>query len=414
VEDQFLKEFKDDLDLIFCKYTIHFPFWAVLAERCSFSLTKSKVPTAAVDKFGHILFNIDFIKNLKSKYKSQYIKKLLFVIAHEISHFAFEFFDRLGKRDLKLFNVAHDYAINLLLYYQFEKNMEYVIPECLLNESFKDMCAEEIYEKIKNNFSKSFVVDVFEDFGFGANDQESEQENKILIRKRRVELPSKESKTQEEFEEEFKNYMQSAMNDAYTLAKSQGLMPADMERVILRNLKPKIDWLSAFRQKLRFGISRVEKRDTTWHMPNRRFLETNYIFPSSIGPESPKIAYAVDTSGSMSQADIDQAMSELEEIRRKFQAKIYLLDCDSDIHNSRWLNYFEPLPRLKGGGGTDFRPVFEHLDNKRINPDYCVFFTDGMGEFGQKPNMAYNILWILTTDAKPPFGECIRINVPNE
>lgn len=409
MEDKIKSDFKNDLDVVFCKYSIHFPFWGIIAERCSFSLTeRSDIPTAAVDKFGNVLFNVNFINNLKQRYRSQYFKKLLFVTAHEVAHFAFDFFDRLCGRDLTLFNMSHDYAINLLLYYQFNKNTEYLVEECLLDESYKDLCAEEIYEKIKERAKKvKFQIDVnLDSKGF-----EGEGEN---IRKRGVELPSKEGKTETEFEQALKQHIQSALNDAYALAKNQGLMPGEMERIILRHLKPKVDWLSAIRQKLRFGISRLEKRDTTWQIPNRRFLGKSYIVPSYIGPETPKIAYAIDTSGSMTQQDIDQALSELEDIRKKFNASIYFLDCDSNIHNSRWLNCFEPLPNLKGGGGTDFRPVFNHLDERRINPDYCIFFTDGCGEFGEKPNGGYNVLWVMTTDVKPPFGECVRVNIPNE
>lgn len=403
-------QFKEDLDVIFCKCSMHFPFWAIIAERCSFSLTeRTDIPTAAVDRFGNVLFNVNFIEQLKQKYKGEYLKKLLFVTAHEVAHFAFEFFDRINGRDLTLFNMAHDYAINLLLYYQFNKNRDHLIQECLLDESFKDLCAEEIYEKIKDSVKKiSFQVDInLDSKGFDGDGGEE-------IRKRRVELPEKEGKTESEFEQALKQHIQNALNDAYALAKSQGLMPGEMERMVLRHLKPKVDWVSAIRQKLRFGVSRLEKRDTTWQMPNRRFLEKSYIVPSSIGPDAPKIAYAIDTSGSMSQEDIDQALAELQDIRKKFNANVYFLDCDSNIHNSRWLNCFEPLPNLKGGGGTDFRPVFEHLNQKRINPDYCIFFTDGGGEFGEKPSGGYNVLWVMTTDVKPPFGECVRVNIPNE
>lgn len=400
IDEKFKKEFKEDMDVVFCKYSISFPFWTVLSERCSFALTESKqIPTAAVDKFGNVLYNCDFVKKIKQEFRSSYFEKLLFITAHEISHFALDFFSRIENRNFQIFNMAHDYAINLLLYYQFDKNIDYLTPSCLFDEKFKNLCAEEIYEIIKNLTVINFQTDILQD-----SNQISDDKN--LIRKRRVELPEK--------QEDLKDFIQSAINDAYSLSKNQGLLPEEMERIIVRHLRPKVNWLSALRQKLSFGVSRLEKRDTTWQIPNRRFLDQNYIVPSNIGPEAPKIAYAIDTSGSMSQADIDQAIAELEEIRNKFNAKIYFLDCDSEIYNSRWLQCNESMPKLKGGGGTDFRPVFKHLEEKRISPDYCVFFTDGYGEFGNKPKTRYNILWVMTTEVKPPFGELIRVNVPNE
>ena len=44
--------------------------------------------------------------------------------------------------------------------------------------------------------------------------------------------------------------------------------------------------------------------------------------------------------------------------------------------------------------------------------DYVVFFTDGYGSFGDDPGLP--VLWVMTTDVEPPFGETIRVNVPFE
>jgi predicted metal-dependent peptidase len=103
-------------------------------------------------------------------------------------------------------------------------------------------------------------------------------------------------------------------------------------------------------------------------------------------------------------------MGELEDIRKRFNAKVYVLDCDASVHSSRWLNPNEPLPVLNGGGGTDFRPVFDHIQENRLKPDYVVFFTDGYGSFGDDPGLP--LLWVMTSEVDPPFGETIRVNVP--
>jgi|688.fasta_scaffold19238_14 predicted metal-dependent peptidase len=428
ISDDRVRSFKDDLETILCKYSIEFPFWGVLSERCKFGLTETYVPTACMDKFGNITFNINFVEGLKEKYQDKYHKKLLFLLSHEISHFIFEHASRLEDRDPYLFNVACDYAINLLLHYQFESNNDYFIEGGCLDEKYKDMTAEAIYEIIKQDdkFKKDPIyIDVIFDDGSGEGEgegsgdgegDEKDGEGKgkggtITIRDRRVPLPSTEGKSKEQVASDIKDHIMRAFTEAYAVAKSQGKLPADFERAIARILKPKVDWLRALRNKLRYGVSRMEKRDITWNIPNKRFLGKDFILPSNIGPESPKVAYAVDTSGSMSQRDLEQAMSELEDIRKRFNAKVYVLDCDADVHGSGWITPQQPLPVLNGGGGTDFRPVFEHLAEERIKPDYCVFFTDGYGEFGDvRP--PYPVLWVMTSDVKPPFGETIQVNVP--
>ncbi len=415
-DDQF-RQFKDDLDTIMCKFSIAFPFWGVLAERCRFSLTRTAVPTAGMTGDGHCLFNIDFVEELRKKYQDKFHKKLLFLTAHEISHFVFEHMSRCEDRDPLMFNVAADYAINLLLHYQFESDRDYFIEGGCLDEKYKDLCAEQIYEILKKESGdkpkEKIIVDII--FGDGEGDGEGEGDGDgdggtKTVRERRVPLPKSEGKTKEMEASDMADHIRRAFTEAYAVAKSQGKLPADFERAIVKILKPKVDWLRALRNKLRYGVSRLEKRDITWSIPNKRFLGRDYILPSNIGPESPKICYAVDTSGSMSQKDLEQAMGELQDIRKRFNAKVYVLDCDAGVHSSRWLNPHEPLPVLSGGGGTDFRPVFEHIEENRLKPDYVVFFTDGYGSFGDDPGM--NVLWVMTTDVEPPFGETVRVNVP--
>jgi predicted metal-dependent peptidase len=415
------EKFRKRLDLVLFGFSHNFPFWAVLSERCKYSLTKNDYfcPTAGVDRNGHIVFNYNFVETLKNE-------QLLFLVAHEICHFIFEHSSRLGDRDHSIWNVAADYVINLMLYYQF-KNMKFFIPNIAFDESWKygdhnahkygGMAVEPVYQDLKKNpdnkwckaiadeqnFIKDIVVSIFDE----------NNSDIVSIRDRRVPLPKREGKSADKFSQEMKDHVRKALTEAFTLAKSQGCMSSDFERTIQNILKPRIDWISALKQRIRMGVSRLEKKDVTWSIPNRRFLDSDFVYPSPIGPESPKIAYAIDTSGSMSEEDITKAVSELEEIRKKFNAKIYFLDCDASVHSGRWIEPRENLPKLCGGGGTDFRPVFDNINKNKIKPDYCIFFTDGMGEFGS-PQKHLNVLWVLTSDIDPPFGDVIRYNVLQE
>ena len=410
IEQEDFKKFRADIDVITCKYSLEFPFWGVISERCTFSLTKTLVPTAGITATGHILFNVDFLEKLRQDHGKLYYKKVLFLVAHEISHFAFEHASRKGMRDHHIFNKACDYAINLLLHYQFEKSPEFFIEGGCLDEQYEGMSAESIYEKIKdeekeNEDSNDDDMKDFDDDAIG--------NGSVTGRERRVPMPDTSGKTKAEAQRIISDWVKAGTQEAYAVAKTQGKLPADFDRAIRKLLRPQIDWMAALRQKLRYGVSRVEKRDTSWSTPNRRFLGADFIFPSNVGPASPKIVYAVDTSGSMSETDLTQAMSELEDIRKKFQAQVYFIACDADLHSSKWIMPHEELPTLSGGGGTDFVPVFNHLIRERIRPDYCCFFTDGEGNFGdEKP--PFETLWVLTSNVVPPFGEVVRVNVPYE
>lgn len=414
--------FRKRIDSMLFAFAHHYPFWGVLSERCKYSVTKTAIPTACVDKEGHILFNYDFCKGLTDH-------QFLFLVAHEISHFVFEHNPRRSNRDPYLWNIAVDYAVNLMLWHQFGQD-RYFIKGGVFDDSWKtnepkwdDINAEQIYAELMKTATKIKIniMDIMgedqngegneEGEGKGSGEGEDEGDGKggiTVVRDRRVPLPDKKGKTKDQASQELKDFVNKAICDAYTVAKSQGDMPAGLERAINRHLKAKVDWITALRQKMRFGTSRLEKKDTTWNYPNKRFLGRNYIIPSSTGPTTPKIAYAIDTSGSMSEEDLSNAIAELEDLRKKLNAKVYFLDCDAGVYESRWINPQEPLPKLAGGGGTDFRPVFEHLKKNGIKPDYCVFFTDGYGEFGEKP--ALDVLWVMTSDVQAPFGETIRYN----
>jgi predicted metal-dependent peptidase len=414
-----LDKFKRNVDIVMLAYAREFPFWGVMSERCSFSCVAGKehfCQTACIDKFGNITFNLDFYDTLTDK-------QFLTLVAHEISHFIFEHSGRLGSRDAFQWNCATDFAINLMLKFQFEKS-EFYLKDWLLDDKYEGMTAERIYEEIekdggmKQKGGRVWIVDLAGDGDSDAdeNGEMPQDGDTVIVRDRRVPLPKKEpGKSKEQFDSEMKDYIKQAICEAYACAKSQGLMPAGMERIIVGHLKPKVNWLQALRQRLRMGASRKSSRDITWSVPNRRFLGASYIFPSNMGPDQPKIAFAIDTSGSMSQKDLEQAIAELEDIRRKFNAKVYFLDCDAGVYESRWIDPYEPLPALQGGGGTDFAPVFEHLVEKKIRPDYCVFFTDGYGNFGDDPTSKFDVLWVLTNQqVNPPFGDVVRVAVDND
>ena len=58
--------------------------------------------------------------------------------------------------------------------------------------------------------------------------------------------------------------------------------------------------------------------------------------------------------------------------------------------------------KVKGFGGTDFRPVFDYIQKKmHEQPDLLLFFTDGYGT-APKRHPAYPVMWVLTSDGVTP------------
>jgi predicted metal-dependent peptidase len=68
----------------------------------------------------------------------------------------------------------------------------------------------------------------------------------------------------------------------------------------------------------------------------------------------------------------------------------------------------EPIPHLKGGGGTSFVPVMDHLREKKPDVDVLIYFTDGYGDFGTDPG--FDVIWVINNmHVTPPYGKVIRV-----
>ena len=69
--------------------------------------------------------------------------------------------------------------------------------------------------------------------------------------------------------------------------------------------------------------------------------------------------------------------------------------------------------RDRGGGGTDFRPVFRYVDeHPELDPALLIYFTDGFGDCPERPP-AYPVMWLLTEDGREqPWGQSVHFKNP--
>lgn len=122
---------------------------------------------------------------------------------------------------------------------------------------------------------------------------------------------------------------------------------------------------------------------------------------------------AIDTSGSV-QGDVVQSFLQrtCNVLRQSgsftSQVEIYLIQCDAEVQSAEHLTSLDQLdeliPRLKlrGFGGTDFRPVFTYVDKlleekKLMNLNGLLYFTDGVGTYPEKPPV-YKTAFIFNRD----------------
>jgi predicted metal-dependent peptidase len=345
------------------------PFFASIALHLKLK-EDQECPTAYTDSVV-LGYNPEFIDKLSNA-------ELKGVICHEVLHIAMLHPFRKNNRDAMRWNIACDYAINPIV-----KDAGFTLPEgALLDDRYKGMEAEVIYNKLPKQLptDKNMIGEV-RDYKQDKSDNNSN--------------------TKKQQEQNWK----ITLSGAASIAKAQGKLPAGLDRMIKDILQPKLPW----REILSRFITENAKNDYTWTQPNKRYLYSGLYLPGLNVPTLGTIAVIIDTSGSISQRELDTFASELQSILHIYPGtEIRVIYVDTKVVATETIDIYDFKLNAKGGGGTDFKPGFEYLEREGIYPTFVIYFTDGYcWSFPDEPE--YPVLWALTGSAgfDPPFGESI-------
>ena len=189
-----------------------------------------------------------------------------------------------------------------------------------------------------------------------------------------------------------------------------GSLPGELAMLVESFQEGKINYL----QLLRRYLGQCSGGESHWLPPARRFVWQGQYLPSRINPQL-EIVVAVDTSGSIDKVQFQNFIGEIYSIVRQLENyHLTLIQCDSKIQNVQIYSPENPLKdaaaiKIYGGGGTSFRPVFEYIKEKKINPRVLLYYTDGAGRFPEKAP-AYPVIWALSDNVKVPWGKKILIS----
>jgi hypothetical protein len=223
--------------------------------------------------------------------------------------------------------------------------------------------------------------------------------------------PELDAEGQEDLPDE--NEFLEAVARAAAVAKAQGKMPAGAQRLVDELLTPQVDWRDHIRLLM---TGKIGARGETWKRPNRRRLALNplVVLPGRKGYGCELVVVGVDTSGSIGKHELTVFLSEVGGILNDVKPrKILVIGCDaniSQVDELTTLDEFEGLREkgIKGGGGTDFRPVFDFITEHDLKPETMVYLTDLYGDFpAEAPT--YPVVWAATSDEAVPFGDVVRI-----
>jgi predicted metal-dependent peptidase len=301
----------------------------------------------------------------------------VFLMLHESMHCAYLHMERADTFDKQRYNKAADHVINLQLI-----DRGFKMPSMgLADPAYKDKSTEEVYyllppEEEGNGGNWGIGEDLQDPAGAPGELQQQVQD--ILVQAA----------------------IQSKMaND------SPGTIPGDIQIFLDKLLNPKLPWQKILQK----YVQQYSKSDYSFKRPNRRFFPAHYL-PSMHNQSLISMALFVDTSGSVSDQDFRQFISETHGILRMMKpAKITVGQFDTQIKAINEVRDVRDLMNVKftGRGGTDITEVVEWANKNK--PQLLLMFTDGEFHFPQIETKS-NVLWMIHNNPgfEAPYGKVIH------
>ena len=153
-----------------------------------------------------------------------------------------------------------------------------------------------------------------------------------------------------------------------------------------------------------------------WDAPfnNPIFQTTGLIAAGRRTRNAGEIVLVLDTSGSIGQRTYDRFLSEAQAVLDDLKPeKLHLLSVSHVVADDLTLEAGDTVPaKLKGGGGTKFKPAFNWVAEHAHDVDVMVYLTDGYSNDLQDiTNVEFPLLWLSTGERASKFraGEVIEI-----
>lgn len=354
-----------------------------------------------------IKFNPDFIDSLPQN-------EVVSLLAHEIMHVAMLHHLRAGNKEHDLWNKACDYAINPLL-----KQHDFILPDhALIDSKYDNSSAEQIYKELyedKQEQEQGQEPDnqsgegSQNDNGNGQADENNNQQpdsqgqpQKTGAKWGEVEQLTTNLSEIAEAESEMKQQLVQAVE----AAKQAGKGSAGLQKLVSDLLETKVNW----REVLERFICEIARNDYTWSKPNPRYFHAGLYLPKLENMEVGNIIFIIDTSGSVNELILTQFTSELKEAMSIFNSPVTVIHSDWEVQKVEQLDPDNDISPV-GGGGTDFRPAFDYINDNDLMPRAAIYLTDGYcSRYPEEPE--YPVLWAVynNNSFNPPFGEVIEID----
>ncbi|MFC5824994.1 DUF2201 family putative metallopeptidase [Nonomuraea insulae] len=179
-------------------------------------------------------------------------------------------------------------------------------------------------------------------------------------------------------------------------------------------LKTRVNWRRHLAARVRHGLAQAAGQvDYTYSRPSRRAAALpGIVLPSPHRP-LPAVTILIDTSGSITETMLGQALAEVTGVLRAVGAGrrlVKVISCDARAYRPQTLSLVSEL-RLGGGGGTDLRAGFAAALAACPPPDLIIVLTDGRTPWPDRPPRTRVIVGLLdATGQAPSWAETVLID----
>lgn len=367
---------------------MYHPFFGYLSTKLKMTEVpphdRKRLSTLATD--GEFLwYNPEFVDKLTNE-------QALTAVCHEVMHNVCQHLDldRQAGREKDRWDQACDYAINsILVENKFEPISIPGVFSWLYDPKFVKESAEMIYPKLPKGQKKPPSCGMCPSHQKGQDPIDDP-------------VPDPNAKQKVDWKQ--------ATAEAAAYARGRGQLPGGMEEFVDKVLNPPVDWKRAIRNEF---ASKAIRQGWDFARPNKRYAGLGYAMPSVYGYTTVPEIWG-DSSGSM----YDRwpvFLGVVLSIARQLHVVVDVGVADDGVQAfHRKVKTVDDVKKiaLKGGGGTNFRPMFEHA--KKRKPACLVFFTDGMGTMPER-RPPYPVLWVVPEEYKSfkhPFGR--KLVIPKE
>lgn len=374
--------------------------------------------TAWVDGQGNCGFHQEFLSRLAPAEAAA-------VLLHETLHLALDCFARRGKRDPRLWNMAHDLAVNQLIEDSRDCYQPVSWPKDfrpLLDAALKDMAAESIYDLLWETLALPRESDPWPGHPGVASEPRQQEIRKqwgseriaaaegILPQIIDLDLQEGPGASAEERDRLRKKWQDGLLSAAERAMGDKGIgsLPSWAQRLLGPLLQPKVPWQEVLARKVH-GHLHGERR--SFARPGRRSHALGVSMPGRIRHRG-VVGVFVDVSGSINLIELQAFLAELKGILDTTGHAVRLLTWDMAVGEDL---YFEDVAgleaalterdhRISGGGGTDPRCVIECLqaaEGDQPVPAFGVLLTDGLVPWPAALDWPLDLL-VVSTGPLPP------------